>query len=117
MVSYNKVNGHPNTLSPHLHKLRELDPHLVIVTDAWGLSGVLQDYRHYDDPATAYHAAVRAGIDNFTEQPATATGALHEALAAGLLRSPTSTPRCAGCWRCASASGTWSRVRGPRTGS
>jgi beta-glucosidase len=90
MPSYNLVNGRPAHLSPLINGvLRRLtEDELLVVSDA-GAPGFLVDPQGYHpDHATAYAAAVRAGLDSFTmddADPAPTIGRLTEALDRGLL--------------------------------
>ncbi|GAB2967442.1 glycoside hydrolase family 3 protein [Saccharothrix stipae] len=90
MASYNLVNGRPT------HVMRDLDEvvrswtdeDLMIVGDAAGASNVSGAQRYYATKAEGNAAAVRAGLDNFTEdnensQPTTT--AIKTALSQGLL--------------------------------
>jgi len=90
MPSYNLVNGRPAHLSPLIDDVVRgwTAEELLVVSDA-GAPGCLVDpQRHAADPVEAYAAAVRAGVDSFTQDDADAAasiGYLGEALHRGLL--------------------------------
>ncbi|MFC6079965.1 glycoside hydrolase family 3 C-terminal domain-containing protein [Sphaerisporangium aureirubrum] len=90
MPSYNLVNGRPAMLSPLINDVVRgwTGDDLLVVSDAYAPANLtgLQDY--YGDPAAAYAAAVRAGLDSFTQdddRPADTLGHLRAALERGLL--------------------------------
>ncbi|GAA3733313.1 glycoside hydrolase family 3 C-terminal domain-containing protein [Plantactinospora mayteni] len=88
MPSFSLVNGRPNHLSEHLRILREADPDLVVVADGFAPSDLVEKTRYYDDRAHAYPAAIRAGLDSFTDHfgdPTITLDALHQAVTLGLL--------------------------------
>jgi len=89
MPSYNLVNGRPAHLSPLLDEVRSWSPdELLVVTDAWAPSNIAGVQRYWPTHAEAHAAAVRAGIDSFTDQdgdPSLTTGAIAAALEQGLL--------------------------------
>ena len=70
MTSYNLVNGRPNTLSPHLEDAvrKWNDQTLFIVSDACGPSLIVDQQKYFDDHVEGHAAALRAGLDSFTEQ-------------------------------------------------
>jgi beta-glucosidase len=90
MLSYNLVNGRPAHLSPLVNDVvrQWTDDEILVVSDA-GAPGCLVDpQRYYDDPVEAYAAAVRAGLDSFTQDDADAGPTiklLTEALDRGVL--------------------------------
>jgi beta-glucosidase len=89
MTSYNLVNGRPNTLSPHLaDAVRTWNGQtLFIVGDACGPSLVVDKQKYYESHFESHAAALRAGLDSFTEQKDTkdaTVGYVREALQRGL---------------------------------
>ena len=71
MLSYNLVNGRPCHLSPYLATpLRQWNPALVAVSDAYGPSNLVGEQGYLPDHVTAHAAAVRTGLDSFTDQGA-----------------------------------------------
>jgi beta-glucosidase len=88
MPSFHVVNGRPNHVSEHLRVLREAFGDLVVVADGFAPSDIVRKSHYYDDRPHAYAAAMRAGLDSFTDHfddPTITLAALHEALALGLL--------------------------------
>ncbi|HEX2858562.1 MAG TPA: glycoside hydrolase family 3 C-terminal domain-containing protein, partial [Propionibacteriaceae bacterium] len=89
MPSYNLVNGRPNHVAEELFALvREDNPDLVLVSDAYAPSNLHLAERYFASRPESHAAAVRAGLDSFTDQDERSeiiTGALREALDAGLL--------------------------------
>lgn len=91
MSSYNLVNGRPNTVNPDLNDLvRGWSSHdLMNVTDAGGPGNLHGDQKYYPSVVEADAAAVKAGIDSFTDNDANSsvtTGAVKSALEKGLLK-------------------------------
>ena len=87
MASYNLVNGRPAHLSPLLaDQLRTWTADdVLVVGDAGACTNLAGDQGYVDDHAAGFAAAVRAGVDCFTEDPAATLDRLHEALDRGLL--------------------------------
>ncbi|MFB9694541.1 glycoside hydrolase family 3 N-terminal domain-containing protein, partial [Amorphoplanes digitatis] len=87
MASYNLVNGRPAHLSPLLDaELRTwTDDDVLVVGDAGACTNLAGEQRYLPDHASGFAAALRAGVDCFTEDPQTTTALLHEALGRGLL--------------------------------
>jgi beta-glucosidase len=90
MLSYNLVNGRPAHLSPLVDDVVRTwsRDELLVVSDAFGPSNIVNRQRYHPDHATAHAAAVRAGLDSFTDQgpdPSLTIAAIEEALARGLL--------------------------------
>ncbi|MFI7546763.1 glycoside hydrolase family 3 C-terminal domain-containing protein [Actinoplanes sp. NPDC049599] len=87
MASYNLVNGRPTHLSPLLAgELRTWTADdVLVVGDAGACTNLAGAQGYLGDHAAGFAAAVRAGIDCFTEDPGTTMTALHEALDRGLL--------------------------------
>ncbi|TMR15915.1 carbohydrate-binding protein [Nonomuraea turkmeniaca] len=91
MAAYNLVNGHPCHVSPLIE--RELrhwagDRELFVVSDAEAPSNLVELEHYFDDHAESHAAALKAGIDSFTdhgEDSATPVGRLREALERGLI--------------------------------
>lgn len=96
MLSYNLVNGRPCHLTPYLEQhLRRWNPDLVAVSDAYGPSNLAGEQRYFDDHVTAHAAAIRAGLDSFTDRGADSSftvETLHGALRDGLV-TPTHIDR------------------------
>ncbi|MEW2630762.1 glycoside hydrolase family 3 C-terminal domain-containing protein [Streptomyces sp. NPDC048389] len=69
MPSYNLVNGRPNHVSPLLsEELRNwTDRSLVVCSDAGAPSNLVDSERYYDTHEEATAAALRAGVDSFTD--------------------------------------------------
>ncbi len=91
MTSYNLVNGRPNTLSPYLESevRRWSADALMIVGDACGASQIVSRQAYYETHPESHAAALRAGLDSFTEMAETADqteGYFREAFAQGLIR-------------------------------
>jgi beta-glucosidase len=90
MPSYNLVNGRPAHLSPLINDvLRGLaDTDLLVVSDAGAPGFLVSPQGYHPDHASAYAAAVRAGLDSFTmddADPGPTVQRLTEALDRGLL--------------------------------
>ncbi|GAA3343819.1 glycoside hydrolase family 3 C-terminal domain-containing protein [Amorphoplanes nipponensis] len=87
MASYNLVNGRPAHLSPLLgDELRSwTGDDVLVVGDAFAGSNLAGDQHYLSDHAAGFAAALRAGVDCFTEDAEATLGRLHEALERGLL--------------------------------
>ncbi len=90
MTSYNLVNGRPTTLTPYLNSiLRQwTDAPLFMVSDAVAPSNIVNSQSYYATHPEAHAAALKAGIDSFTDHdddPSFTTEAIQAALAEGLL--------------------------------
>lgn len=92
MLSYNLVNGVPAHVSPlvreHLRTWVEHPDDLAVVTDAGAPGNLVRAERWAPDLAAADAAAVRAGVDSFTDDgddPGPTLRALTSALEAGHL--------------------------------
>lgn len=90
MGSYNLVNGRPAHLSPLINGVlrRWTDQELLLVSDAHAPSNLAGSQRYFDDHVTSHAAALRAGLDSFTDQDGRSevtVGRLTEALDRGLL--------------------------------
>ena len=91
MLSYNLVNGRPAHVSDlvagELRQWRNGED-IAIVTDAGAPSSLYTAEKYFDDGPSAYAAALRAGVDNFTEDsdnPEPSLRHLHQALDRGLI--------------------------------
>jgi beta-glucosidase len=68
MPGYNLVNGIPNHVHPLLASaLRGVAPDLVVCSDAQAPSNLVETQRHFDDHAASHAAALRAGVDSYTD--------------------------------------------------
>ena len=68
MPSYNLVNGRPAHVSPLLALTREwTDEELLHCSDAWAPSNLVSTEHYFDDHPQAFAAALRAGLDSFTD--------------------------------------------------
>ncbi|MGI5292187.1 glycoside hydrolase family 3 C-terminal domain-containing protein [Nonomuraea polychroma] len=93
MAAYNLVNGRPCHVSPlietELRRWAEPTGHeLFVVSDAEAPSNLVDLEHYFDDHAESHAAALKAGIDSFTdhgEDSATPVGRLREALGRGLI--------------------------------
>ncbi|MDG4765443.1 glycoside hydrolase family 3 C-terminal domain-containing protein [Solwaraspora sp. WMMD406] len=90
MASYNLVNGRPAHLSPLIDdELRRwTDQDVLVVGDAGAATNIAGSQAYLPDHVTGYAAALRAGIDSFTENdadPAPTIARITEALDRGLL--------------------------------
>ena len=90
MPSYNLVNGRPNTVSPDLNDaLRAWAPKdIAVVSDAGAPSNLVNSEKYYASKAEADAAAIKAGLDSFTDNDtdgSVTVTAVKEALAKGLL--------------------------------
>lgn len=90
MASYNLVNGVPAHLSPLIEaELRGFaDGEVLVVGDAGAVGNIAGVQRHLSDHVAGFAAALRAGIDSFTEDdadPGPTVARLTEALHRGLV--------------------------------
>ncbi|MFE1377996.1 glycoside hydrolase family 3 C-terminal domain-containing protein [Streptomyces sp. NPDC058740] len=93
MAAYNLVNGRPCHVSPLIEtELRRwagpTGHELFVVSDAEAPSNLVDPEHYFDDHAESHAAALKAGIDSFTdhsEDSATPVGRLREALERGLM--------------------------------
>ncbi|GHG06538.1 MULTISPECIES: glycoside hydrolase family 3 protein [Amycolatopsis] len=90
MPSYNLVNGRPNHVSPDLDgKLRKWAPQdIAVVSDAGAPSNLVNSEKYYATKAEADAAAIKAGLDSFTDNDTDGSitvAAVKEALAKGFL--------------------------------
>jgi beta-glucosidase len=91
MAAYNLVNGRPCHVSPLIEtELRRWagSDELFVVSDAEAPSNLVELEHYFDDHAESHAAALKAGIDSFTdhgEDSATPVGRLRQALERGLI--------------------------------
>lgn len=88
MAAYGVTNGRPNHLSEYFSVVRDRFPDLYIVSDAYAPESLVAHGAYYEDKQHAYAAAVRAGLDSFTQDWADSEptrAVLLDALALGLL--------------------------------
>ncbi|MFE0736889.1 glycoside hydrolase family 3 C-terminal domain-containing protein [Streptomyces sp. NPDC058855] len=90
MPAYNLVNGRPNHLSPHLEtELRSwTDQELLVCSDAGAPSNLAGSQGYFPSHEEAVAAALRAGVDSFTDHgtdPSIVLGRLRRALERGLI--------------------------------
>ena len=89
MPSYNLVNGRPAHLSPLIAEVRGWSAHeLLVVSDAFAPSNIAGVQGYLPGHPEAHAAAVRAGVDSFTDQgadPSLTIDSLRAALRRGLL--------------------------------
>jgi beta-glucosidase len=70
MASYNLVNGRPAHVSPYIEEeLRSWNPEVFVVSDAYAPSNLADPMQqaYFADHAESHAAALRAGIDSFTD--------------------------------------------------
>ncbi|MGW3598836.1 glycoside hydrolase family 3 C-terminal domain-containing protein [Streptomyces sp. NPDC005167] len=90
MPAYNLVNGRPNHVSPLLSQQlrRWTEQSLVVCSDAGAPSNLVDSEHYFDTHEEATAAALKAGVDSFTDhgQDSTVmTGRIRRALERGLL--------------------------------
>jgi beta-glucosidase len=90
MASYNLVNGRPDTVSPSLNDdvRRWAGQPLMNVSDAYAPGNLVNSEGYYPDQAAADAAAIKAGLDSFTQDdnnPQSTIAAVTAALDRGLL--------------------------------
>ena len=95
MPSYNLVNGRPNHVSPYLEgELRQwpagesAGDELVVCSDAEAPSNLVETEHYFADHPAAHAAALRAGVDSFTdhgEDSSVTIGRITQALDRGLI--------------------------------
>ncbi|MFK8907177.1 glycoside hydrolase family 3 C-terminal domain-containing protein [Streptomyces sp. YS-3] len=93
MAAYNLVNGRPCHVSPLIEAelrrwARPTGHELFVVSDAEAPSNLVDPEHYFDDHADSHAAALKAGIDSFTdhgEDNATVVGRLRRALERGLI--------------------------------
>ncbi|MEU4607382.1 glycoside hydrolase family 3 C-terminal domain-containing protein [Kribbella sp. NPDC023972] len=69
MPSYNLVNGRPAHLSPLINDVLRAwtDDDLLVVSDAYAPANLYGLQQYHPDGPTAYAAALKAGVDSFTQ--------------------------------------------------
>ncbi|GAA2655709.1 glycoside hydrolase family 3 C-terminal domain-containing protein [Streptomyces vastus] len=69
MPAYNLVNGRPNHVSPYLreHLRTWTDQELLVCSDAGAPSNLVDSEHYFDTHEEATAAALRAGVDSFTD--------------------------------------------------
>lgn len=90
MPAYNLVNGRPNHVSPYLREqLRTwTEEDLLVCSDAGAPSNLVDSEHYFDTHEEATAAALRAGVDSFTDHgtdSSTIIGRIRGALKRGLL--------------------------------
>ncbi|MFI1732633.1 glycoside hydrolase family 3 C-terminal domain-containing protein [Streptomyces acidicola] len=90
MPAYNLVNGRPNHVSPHLkeHLRTWTDEDLLVCSDAGAPSNLVDSEHYFDTHEEATAAAIRAGVDSFTDHGTDSSKTVERvqgALAQGLL--------------------------------
>lgn len=90
MPSYNLVNGRPNHVSPYINGLLRqwTSEELLVVSDAQAPSNLVDCEHYFDDHITSHAAALRAGVDSFTDNSADSShtiARITEALERGLI--------------------------------
>lgn len=89
MPAYNLVNGVPNHVHPLLASvLRVAAPDLVVCSDAYAPSNLVETERYFDDHASSHAAALLAGVDSYTDNgpdPGPTIARFTEALDRGLV--------------------------------
>ncbi|MGW3191712.1 glycoside hydrolase family 3 C-terminal domain-containing protein [Streptomyces ardesiacus] len=90
MPAYNLVNGRPNHLSPHLgrHLRTWTEEDLLVCSDAGAPSNLVDSEHYFDTHEEATAAALRAGVDSFTDHgtnPSKIVARVRGALEQGLL--------------------------------
>jgi beta-glucosidase len=69
MPAYNLVNGRPCHVSPYLDLARQwTNEELLFCSDAFAPSNLVNDEHYFDDHPTSHAAALKAGLDSFTDQ-------------------------------------------------
>jgi beta-glucosidase len=89
MPGYNLTNGVPNHVHPLIRSaLRAWDPELAVCSDAQAPSNLVEREKYFDSHVESHAAALKAGIDSFTDNSADAGPTIERftaALAAGLV--------------------------------
>jgi beta-glucosidase len=90
MPAYNLVNGRPCHVSPLLSDLVRSwsGGELIVCSDAHAPSNLVDSEHYFDDHAAGHAAALRAGVDSFTDHGADSgvmIGRITEALRRGLI--------------------------------
>jgi beta-glucosidase len=89
MSGYNLTNGVPNHVHPLINEaLRAWNPELVVCSDAQAPSNLVETEKYFPDHVTSHAAALKAGVDSYTDNDANAQPTIErftEALARGLI--------------------------------
>ncbi|MEU4293457.1 glycoside hydrolase family 3 C-terminal domain-containing protein [Kribbella sp. NPDC026596] len=90
MPSYNLVNGRPAHLSPLINDALRTwtTDDLLVVSDAYAPANLFGLQQYYPDGPTAYAAALRAGVDSFTQDDSDSASTIEHltnALESGLI--------------------------------
>ncbi|MFD8385974.1 glycoside hydrolase family 3 C-terminal domain-containing protein [Streptomyces sp. NPDC059679] len=93
MAAYNLINGRPCHVSPLLETelrtwARTTGHELFVVSDEYAPSNLVEMEHYFEDHAASHAAALKAGIDSFTqhrEDSSITVGRLREALERGLI--------------------------------
>jgi beta-glucosidase len=90
MPSYNLVNGRPNHVSPLINQVMRTwtEDELVVCSDAHAPSNLVTTESYFADHAVSHAAALRAGLDSFTDngrQADITLARIGEALRRGLI--------------------------------
>src|SRR6185312_10310192 len=89
MPGYNLTNGVPNHVHPLINEaLRSWDPELAVCSDAQAPSNLVEREKYFDDHAVSHAAALKAGVDSYTDNSADSTPTIERftaALERGLL--------------------------------
>lgn len=71
MPGYNLTNGVPNHVHPLINEaLRSWDPELAVCSDAQAPSNLVEREKFFDDHAVSHAAALKAGVDSYTDNSA-----------------------------------------------
>lgn len=93
MLSYNLVNGRPSHVNPYITGvLREWSPDLLVVSDAFGPSNLVNDQAYFTSHEESHAAALWIGLDGFTDQhgdPNFTTTTVRKAVDQGLVDEAT----------------------------
>lgn len=93
MLSYNLVNGRPNHVTPYVAQvLRRWSPDLVVVSDAYAPTNLAGEQGFFATHEEAHAAALRAGLDSFTDRdrdPTFTTETIRRAYDQGLVDEAT----------------------------
>lgn len=87
MAAYNAVNGVPAMLHPDIAEVVKGEWAMdgFAVSDAGALTALVEQHRAFESLAEAAAAAVKAGIDNLTDETETVKNAVREAISRNLL--------------------------------
>jgi beta-glucosidase len=90
MASYNLVNGRPAHVSPLINDVLRhwSEDEVLVVSDAGAPSFLVDQQGYFPDHVASHAAALRAGVDSFTDADADSSvtiGRINAALAQGLL--------------------------------